>query len=209
MKPRRGKRAFDLVVSTAVLGASLPLLATAALAVASDGGPVLFRQERVGKKGRRFRILKLRTMKAGRKDAGSSLTVGADDRITTVGRWLRAAKLDELPQLWNVLRGEMSLVGPRPEVPEYADDYDNTEIAVLDLMPGITDPASIRYRNESELLATASDPDDYYRRVVLPDKLRLSIDYGKQATFASDLVVLLRTISAVLFRSPLDGESRK
>lgn len=207
LRPRPGKRAFDVVVSSAVLSASLPLLAGAALAVASDGGPVLFRQERVGRNGRRFRMLKLRTMRHDRTTPGAALTVGADDRITPVGRWLRATKVDELPQLWNVLRGEMSLVGPRPEVAQYVDQYGEREKEVLALVPGITDPASIRYRNESELLAQARDPEEYYRRVVLPDKLRLSIDYGKQATFTSDLVVLLRTALAVVLPERHDSPS--
>jgi lipopolysaccharide/colanic/teichoic acid biosynthesis glycosyltransferase len=193
---RPSKRLFDVVVSSAVLGASLPILAAAAAAVATDGGPVLFRQERVGRKGRRFRMLKLRTMHHG--NAGPAITVGGDGRITKVGRWLRKTKIDELPQLWNVLRGDMSLVGPRPEVPEYVALYDEAQRQVLDLVPGVTDPASIRYRNESEILRRAEDPEAYYRSVVLPEKLRLSLEYGKNATFASDLAVLFRTALAVL-----------
>jgi lipopolysaccharide/colanic/teichoic acid biosynthesis glycosyltransferase len=200
MTPRRrpGKRLFDVVVSGAILGASLPVLAVASLAIAADGGPVLFCQERVGRHGRRFRMLKLRTMRHRRPEAGPALTVGDDDRVTPVGRWLRAMKVDELPQLWNVLRGDMSLVGPRPEVPQYVDQYGDAEREVLDFLPGITDPASIRYRNESALLAQAADPEEYYRRVILPDKLRLSIDYGKKATFVSDILVIVRTIAAVV-----------
>jgi lipopolysaccharide/colanic/teichoic acid biosynthesis glycosyltransferase len=208
MRTRPGKRFFDVVVSGAVLGASLPVLAVASLAVAADGGPALFGQERVGRNGRRFRMLKLRTMRHRRADSGPALTVGNDDRVTPVGRWLRATKIDELPQLWNVLRGDMSLVGPRPEVPGYVDQYGEAEREVLDFVPGITDPASIRYRNESALLAQAADPEEYYRRVVLPDKLRLSIDYGNKATFVSDLLVIVRTVIAVVLPENHGGKSR-
>src|SRR2546425_12507968 len=159
----RTKRAFDLL--GAALGVVLlaPLLALLALLVkAEDGGPVFFRQERVGYRGRPFCIWKFRTMVADAEARGLPLTVGRDPRVTRIGAWLRRLKLDELPQLFNVLVGDMTLVGPRPEVPCYVASYDAEQRRVLELVPGVTDEASIRYVAESALLAAALDPERVY-----------------------------------------------
>lgn len=175
------KRALDLLLALAGLALLWPLLLLAALWVKLDSpGPALFNQERVGWKGRSFRIHKFRTM---RNDPapGRQITVGADPRITRSGRWLRAAKLDELPQLFNVLKGEMSFVGPRPEVPRYVALYTEEERRVLELRPGITDLASIKYRDESEILARAADPERAYVDEVMRDKLRINLDYAARA----------------------------
>ena len=167
------KRLFDLFWSALGLALLSPLLLLVALAVkAEDGGPVFFRQVRIGRGGRPFGIWKFRTMVVDAERQGRSITVGQDPRITRIGRRLRATKLDEIPQLLNVLVGEMSLVGPRPEVPRYVDLYTESQRAILALRPGITDLASIKYRNESELLAEAENPDETYIQVLLPDKIR-------------------------------------
>jgi lipopolysaccharide/colanic/teichoic acid biosynthesis glycosyltransferase len=191
------KRVFDVVVAGFGLLLLSPLLVLLALAIRLDSpGPVLFRQERVGRAGRPFRIHKFRTMRAGAP--GAAITVGADPRITRVGAWLRRSKLDELPQLIDVLAGSMSLVGPRPEVPRYVALYpEATRAKVLSVRPGITDLASIEYRDESAQLARAADPEHEYVHVVMPRKLRLAEAYVEQASFALDLRLILRTLAAV------------
>jgi lipopolysaccharide/colanic/teichoic acid biosynthesis glycosyltransferase len=192
---RRGKRAFDLLWSVpGVVVLALPLMAVALLIKLGDGGPVFFRQERVGQGGCTFYLWKFRTMRERAEQEGPRLTMGRDPRITLVGAFLRRLKLDELPQLLNVLRGEMSLVGPRPEVPEYVALYTPEQRAVLQLMPGITDPASIKYRNESELLAQSDDPVATYTHRIMPDKIHMNLDYAARATVLSDLGVILKTI---------------
>lgn len=179
-----------------------PVLLVIAMAITlDDGGPIFFRQERVGHRGRPFRIWKFRTMVAGADRTGQHLTLGADRRITRVGRWLRRYKLDELPQLVNVLRGEMRLVGPRPEVPRYVALYSPTERRVLELVPGITDPASIRYARESdELPPAAADAEHAYVTRIMPDKIRLNLDYAARATAWSDLSIVLATVRRVVAR---------
>lgn len=189
------KRAFDLF--WALLGLALlspVLLAVAAAVKLEDGGPVFFRQVRVGQGGRLFRIWKFRTMGVDAERRGAAITVGEDPRITKVGRRLRDLKLDELPQLLNVAAGEMSLVGPRPEVPKYVDHYTEAQRAILDLRPGITDLASIKYRRESELLARAEDPEATYLREIVPDKIRINLAYAAQAGLWSDFRVILATL---------------
>jgi lipopolysaccharide/colanic/teichoic acid biosynthesis glycosyltransferase len=188
-----GKRGLDLMIATAALVASAPLLALAALAVRLDAGPpILFRQRRIGRHCRPFEILKFRTMRPVAD--GAPITVGADPRITRSGHWLRRSKLDELPQLINVLRGEMSLIGFRPEVPRYVAAYDRAQRRILRRRPGITDPASIRYRAESELLALASDPDRVYRQRIMPDKLALSARFAAREDLSADWRVLWATL---------------
>jgi lipopolysaccharide/colanic/teichoic acid biosynthesis glycosyltransferase len=196
---RAAKRLVD------VLGASLGLLLLAPLMLAvslavwlGDRGPVLFGQQRVGLGGRRFRMWKFRTMVVDAEALGGKLTVGGDPRVTRVGGWLRKSKLDELPQLLNVLRGEMTLVGPRPEVQRYVDLYTGDQRRVLDLVPGITDPASIAYRDESEILAREADPEAAYVERIMPDKIRLNLEYAGRATVATDLGVVLRTLTRML-----------
>jgi lipopolysaccharide/colanic/teichoic acid biosynthesis glycosyltransferase len=190
-----GKRAFDLFWSVpGLVVLALPLVLVALLIKLSDGGPVFFRQERVGHRGRIFRLWKLRTMRERAEREGPRLTVGRDPRITPVGGFLRRFKLDELPQLINVVRGEMSLVGPRPEVPEYVALYTAEQRAVLELMPGITDPASIKYRHESELLAQSDDPVSTYTDRIMPDKVRMNLEYAQRASVLTDVGVILKTI---------------
>jgi lipopolysaccharide/colanic/teichoic acid biosynthesis glycosyltransferase len=197
----RSKRAFDLVASGLGLAVLSPVLLLIGIAVATeDGGPILYRQERVGRGGRTFRILKFRTMIVDADKRGLPLTVGADSRITGVGRFLRRTKLDELPQLVNVVRGEMTLVGPRPEVARYVALYRGEQRRVLELTPGITDPASTQYVDESALLGASADPEREYIETVMPRKLQLNLAYAEQATFLSDLRVLLQTIGIITSR---------
>lgn len=195
-----GKRAFDLLLSAALLLLLAPLLAGVALWVKLDSpGPVLFRQQRVGRAGLPFTIHKFRSM---RVDAGGlGLTVGQDARITRAGRWLRRLKLDELPQLWDVLRGAMSLVGPRPDLPQYVAQYPaGLRELLLSVRPGITDPASLALRNEAELLAASSDPEREYLERILPVKLQISADYVRQASLWTDLKLVARTALLLLGR---------
>lgn len=192
------KRLLDLVLSAVGLFCLAPLFGFLAVAIkGEDGGPVFFRQWRTGLYGRPFRIWKFRTMST--EKSGPEVTVGEDSRITRVGKWLRAGKLDELPQLINVLMGEMTLVGPRPEVPSYTELYTADQRKVLDFVPGITDPASLLYYQEAELLADQPDPLRYYIDTVMPDKIRINLDYAKSATVWSDFEILLRTLFRPLF----------
>jgi lipopolysaccharide/colanic/teichoic acid biosynthesis glycosyltransferase len=192
------KRTLDVVGASLGLVALAPLLVPVAVLIKlQDGGPVFFRQVRVGRHGRRFRIWKFRTMVVDAERLGGTLTVGDDPRITGVGRVLRATKLDELPQLLNVLAGEMSLVGPRPEVPQYVALYGLAESKVLDLVPGITDPASIEYSNESSRLARAADPERFYAEQLMPEKIRLNLEYAARATIWSDLMMIGKTAGSL------------
>lgn len=189
------KRVLDFTASLLGVLILWPFfLIIAVLIKAEDGGPVFFRQVRVGKGGKHFRIWKFRTMVVDAEHKGGLITVGRDPRVTKVGYWLRKAKLDELPQLFNVLRGEMSLVGPRPEVPRYVGFYSEEQRRVLELKPGITDPASILYRNENDLLDGVPDPEKVYVEQIMPDKIRLNLEYAARASFWSDLGVILRTL---------------
>ncbi|MFT3956827.1 MAG: sugar transferase [Piscinibacter sp.] len=194
------KRMFDLAVASLGLLLLSPLFLLIALAIRLDSpGPVFYRQERVGRGGRPFRIHKFRTMRDGA--GGAQITVGADARITRVGAFLRRSKLDELAQLIDVLEGTMSLVGPRPEVPRYVAMYPAAlRDKVLSVRPGITDIASIEYRQESELLARAADPEREYVEVVMPAKLRLAAAYVDQASLATDIRLILRTLGVLLNR---------
>ena len=190
------KRAFDIVVAGLGLLLLSPRLAAVGLWVRLDSpGPALFRQERVGRFGRSFRIHKFRTMVDGAPALGPAITVGADARITRAGAWLRARKLDELPQLIDVLAGSMSLVGPRPEVPRYVALYPAAlRDKVLSVRPGITDPVSLQMADESARLARAADPEREYVEVLMPAKLRAAAAYAERATLWSDLQVLARTL---------------
>lgn len=190
------KRAFDLLLAAAGLLLLAPLLLAVGLAVRLDSpGPALFRQERVGRGGRLFRIHKFRTMVADAPARGPGLTVGADPRITRIGRVLRDKRLDELPQLIDVLKGDMSLVGPRPELPRYVAHYPAAlRERVLAVRPGLTDPASLAFLNEAARLAAAADPEREYVEAILPAKLAVAADYADRASLATDLGVLLRTL---------------
>ena len=195
------KRCFDLLAAGwALLILSPLLLLVALLVMISSGRPILFRQERAGLEGRPFRILKFRTMRA---DAPGLPITGSDDRrVTPVGRWLRAAKLDELPQLINVLRGEMSVVGPRPELPQYVADYTPSEREVLEVRPGLTDTATLVFRDEERLLgAVPSDRRErFYRGTILPLKLDLNRMYIDRAGFWRDLTIIMKTLLAIFVR---------
>ena len=187
------ERVLNVMCAAAGLICLLPVFAGLALAVIVDNGPpVFFRQTRVGKNGRPFRIWKFRTMCFG--SVGSVITAAGDGRITRVGAVLRRWKLDELPQLFNVLTGDMSLVGPRPEVAEYVRLEEPMWQAVLQVRPGITDLASLLYRNEEDLLGAADDPNAFYRESVLPAKLLLNLAYLRSRSFRLDLRLILLTI---------------
>ncbi|MCL6442253.1 MAG: sugar transferase [Alicyclobacillus sp.] len=203
------KRAFDVFWSGLGLLLLWPLFLVIALLIkVDDGGTVFFRQERVGYRGKVFWIYKFRTMTPDAERTGRHITVGSDPRITRTGKWLRKTKLDELPQLINVLKGEMTLVGPRPEVPKYVAMYDDDQRRVLELVPGITDPASIKYRNESELLATAYDPEHMYIDEIMPDKIAINMDYAARATLLTDFLVVLHTLFGRSPRFLWDSASR-
>ncbi|MEO7246779.1 MAG: sugar transferase [Rubrivivax sp.] len=188
------KRLFDLVGAALALLVLTPLLIALALLIKIDSpGPALYRQERVGRHGRPFRIHKLRTMVHGA--GGAPLTVGDDARVTRAGRWLRRTRLDELPQLIDVLLGDMSLVGPRPDVPRYLDQMPPAlRERVLRVRPGLTDPVALAHLDESALLARAADPEREYVQHILPAKLQAAADYAEHATFGSDIAVLARTL---------------
>jgi lipopolysaccharide/colanic/teichoic acid biosynthesis glycosyltransferase len=194
------KRLFDLLLASLGLVLLAPvLLAVAAWVKVDTPGPVFFRQERVGRFGKPFRIHKFRTMAHRPLDVGREITVGADPRITRSGHWLRRTKVDELPQLIDVLAGDMSIVGPRPEVPRYVAHYPpSLRDKVLSVRPGITDFASLQFRRESELLARAADPEREYVEVVMPEKLRYAAQYVDQASLATDLRLIARTVMALV-----------
>jgi lipopolysaccharide/colanic/teichoic acid biosynthesis glycosyltransferase len=178
----------QLLAAMGLLCASPLIVVAAAAIVLEDGRPVFFTQKRVGKDGRLFSLWKLRTMRTNQK--GAAVTVGGDRRVTRVGRVLRRLKLDELPQFWNVVIGDMTLIGARPEVPEFVNLEDPVWKMVLSRKPGITDFSTLMYRREEELLAQAPDPMFYYRNTVLPEKLALHLKYMNQRTLSSDLKLL-------------------
>jgi lipopolysaccharide/colanic/teichoic acid biosynthesis glycosyltransferase len=197
-----GKRLFDIAVSSLALALLSPLLLLIALVIRMDSpGPVFFRQQRIGRHGRPFRIHKFRTMVADAPERGPAVTVGRDPRITRIGHRLRDVRLDELPQLIDVLKGDMSLVGPRPEVPRYVAHYPAAlREQVLAVRPGITDPASLEHLDEAALLDAAADPEREYIEVILPRKLAAQAAYAARATLFSDFGVLLRTVRLLISR---------
>lgn len=202
-------RVVDLALASMGLVASAPLLAGLALAIKLDSpGPVLFRQTRVGRNRRPFSLLKLRTMRVEQPRDAPQVTAAGDPRITRVGALLRRSKLDELPQLWNVLRGEMSFVGPRPEVPRYVERYRPEWRPLLEVRPGLTDEASLRFRDEERLLELAQDRDRAYVEVVMPIKLELALAGVSAASTLHDLGVLARTALAVLRPQPLHRDPK-
>ena len=193
------KRLFDVVVSGIGLILLCPLFLFVSLWIKIDSkGPVFFRQLRVGRHNQDFRIYKFRSMRVG-ADKGSRITVGGhDSRITQSGYFLRKTKIDELPQLINVFIGDMSLVGPRPEVRHYVDYWTSEQMRVLNVRPGITDPASIRYRNENELLANVDNPEQYYIDVIMQDKIKLYLNYVDNHGFWSDLNLIFLTFYTII-----------
>lgn len=193
------KRIFDIVFSLVGIIILLPVFAIISLFIALDSkGGILYRQERSGKGGRIFKVLKFRTMRPDSFSKGA-LTVGSrDSRITNIGFYLRKYKLDELPQLFNVLKGDMSFVGPRPEVKKYTDLYDRRQIRVLSVRPGITDYASIRFRNENDLLAESSDPEKLYIDKIMPEKLDLNLKYIDDNNLFKDVKIIFDTFYAIV-----------
>jgi lipopolysaccharide/colanic/teichoic acid biosynthesis glycosyltransferase len=196
------KRIFDCGVAALGLILLLPLMAVIALLIKLDSpGSVFFAHERVGRHGRKFKVLKFRTMVQDAPKLGGAITARHDPRITRIGRLLRTTKLDELPQLWNVLKGEMSLVGPRPEVERYVQLWEPAlREQVLSVRPGITGLTQIRYRHEERLLAQQPDPEKYYREVLLPLKLASDAEYVRRRSLMFDLSLLLRTVIALFQR---------
>jgi lipopolysaccharide/colanic/teichoic acid biosynthesis glycosyltransferase len=193
------KRLLDIFAAVAGLTLLAPLFAAIALFIKLDSpGPVFFKQQRVGKGFRPFWIYKFRTMKVD-GDGGPALTVGADRRITRAGAFLRRSKLDELPQLINILNGEMTIVGPRPEVPRYVEVFRRDYEEILKVRPGLTDLASLKYRDESALLGQSADPEEEYLRRILPDKIRLAKDYIQRSSLLFDINLIGKTLLRVVF----------
>lgn len=194
------KRIFDLFFVIPGLVVLSPILVLISLFIKlKDGGDVLFKQIRVGKNGRHFNVLKFRTMVVDAEKLGNKVTTGDDPRITSIGHFLRKYKLDELPQLINVLKGEMSLVGPRPEVPEYVEFYpEGIREIVLSVPPGMTDKASIEFVNENDLLTNANDPVKVYKEKVLPIKLDYYVQYVNERSLFLDFRLILKTIGAII-----------
>jgi lipopolysaccharide/colanic/teichoic acid biosynthesis glycosyltransferase len=189
------KRSFDfLAAAAATLVLAMPMLLIAFLVKLTSPGPVLFLQERIGRGGRPFNIFKFRSMIADAPQQGSQITAGEDPRITRVGGLLRKTKLDELPQLFNVLRGDMSLVGPRPEVPKYVELFREDYAEILRVRPGVTDLASLRYYDEATILGQASDPEKEYIERVLPEKIKFAKEYVHKQSFFLDLKIIFVTV---------------
>ena len=189
------KRLFDITASFFGIIILSPLLIFIGLWVGlSSKGGVFYKQIRVGKNNKDFKLYKFRSMRVN-SDKQGLLTVGSkDSRITKAGYFIRKYKIDELPQLFNVLKGDMSFVGPRPEVRRYVDLYSKEQMKVLSVRPGITDPASIKYRNENDILSSASNPEEYYIQHIMPDKLKINIDYINTRTFIKDIKIIFQTI---------------
>ncbi len=188
------KEVFDRLAALVGLFVLWPVFLVVALLIRikMPGGPVIFKQKRVGKDGRLFTMCKFRSMMVGH--GGSSVSVAGESRITPLGAVLRKYKIDELPELWNVVTGKMSLVGPRPDVPGYADCLKGESREVLKLKPGITGPASLKYRNEEELLATVDDPKRYNDEVIFPDKVRINLNYLRNWSFWLDVKIIIYTV---------------
>lgn len=193
------KRLFDILLSGLGLVIISPLFLIVAIWIKLDSpGPIFYRQVRVGRYNKDFRIFKFRSMRIG-SDKGSLVTIGGrDPRITRSGYFIRKFKIDELPQLINVLVGDMSLVGPRPEVRHYVNYWTEEQMHVLDVRPGITDPASIKFRNENELLAQAEDPEKYYIEVIMQEKIKLYLDYVKKNSLWYDIKLIFQTFWVII-----------
>lgn len=193
------KRLLDILLSGMGLLCLSPLFVIVAFWIKLDSrGPIFYRQVRVGRWNKDFRIYKFRSMRVG-SDKGTLITIGGrDSRVTRSGYYIRKFKLDELPQLINVFVGDMSLVGPRPEVRRYVDLYTPEQLHVLDVRPGITDEASIKYRNENELLENVEDPEDYYIKTIMPDKLSINLEYVAHHSAAYDFRLIMRTFLTII-----------
>ena len=193
------KRLFDVIASGLGLVVLSPLFLVLAIWIKLDSkGPGFYRQVRVGRNNKDFRIFKFRSMRVG-ADKGSLVTIGGrDPRVTRSGYWIRKFKLDELPQLINVFIGDMSLVGPRPEVRHYVDYWTPEQLRVLDVRPGITDPASIKFRNENELMEKAEDPEKYYIEVIMQEKIKLYLEYVEKHNFFYDIALIFKTFWVIV-----------
>lgn len=199
------KRIIDIVLSIiGIVVMAIPMIIISIAIKLNSKGPVLFRQERVGKDFKHFKINKFRTMVTDAEKKGMQITVGKDSRITSVGNFLRKSKLDEFPQLFNVLFGEMSFVGPRPEVPKYVKLYDDYQKNVLKVKPGITDLASIEYRDESTVLGQSEDPEKAYIEEVLPTKLELNMKYIKKMSVFYDVYLIMKTLLRIVSFERID-----
>ncbi len=188
------KRIFDILSSFIGIVLFLPIFILIALAIKiGSDGPVLFKQKRVGRYAKTFFMVKFRTMVV-QQDSASTVSVKGDKRITKVGAFLRKTKLDELPELWNVLIGQMSLVGPRPDVPGFADVLEGEDRKILELRPGITGPASLKYANEEQLLAKVDNPEKYNMDVIFPEKVRINLEYYYNQNFLLDIKIIFATI---------------
>jgi lipopolysaccharide/colanic/teichoic acid biosynthesis glycosyltransferase len=194
------KRIFDLSVSVILLVLFSPFYLLIALLIKLDSsGPVHYKALRVGKNGRLFKLLKFRTMKVNSSSLGPAITQKADPRITRVGKILREIKVDEIPQLWNVIRGDMSLVGPRPEDPRYVEKYNEEQRKVLLVRPGLSSPASIEYRHEEKLLSRQADNlEDYYVHQVMPRKLKIDLDYVENQSLIRDVAICFKTAYTII-----------
>ena len=194
-----GKRIFDLFFSVTGLAVLSPLFLLIAVLIKLDSeGPIFFKQERIGLRGRLFHIYKFRTMAANTEKIGREITVGQDSRITRIGRSLRRYNLDEVPQLINVFKGEMSLVGPRPELPKYVELYSQEQKRVLSVKPGMTDYASIKFNKENEILAESLNPEDDYVRKIMPQKIIMSLKYINDHSCLLDFRLILGTLKEIL-----------
>ena len=189
------KRLMDIVSSGLGIILLFPVLLFIAIWIKfSSEGPILFKQIRVGRNGKEFSILKFRTMIINAEKIGTQITIGEDKRITSSGKFLRKYKLDELPQLFNVFKGDMSLVGPRPEVPKYVELYNEEQRRVLEVRPGITDIASLRYKDENDILGKVDNPEEYYINVIMKDKLKLNLEYIEKCNIFFDVYLIIKTI---------------
>lgn len=194
------KHLFDIIAAaTGLILLSPVMLAIAVLIKLRMPGPVLFKQERIGFQGNRFNIYKFRTMQTNH--GGNSITIKGESRITPFGAWLRRYKLDELPELWNILKGDMSFVGPRPDVPGYADKLSGEDRNILKLRPGLTGAASLVYNNEDEILAKQDDPVKYNDEILYPAKVKIDLHYYYNQSFTGDIVIILKTIYRTLANS--------
>ena len=205
------KRAFDLLCASVGLLVLSPLFLVIAIWIKCDSrGSVFFRQIRVGIKETPFKIIKFRSMKTDAEKSDVQVTTLDDNRITRCGRWIRKFKIDELPQLINVLRGEMSLVGPRPEVPKYLRYYsENNRKIALSVKPGITDISSLKYRNENDLLMSSNDPEKMYIENVLPEKIKYVVEYVHKQSFMLDLQLIIKTVLFILFDTSNKQSAKK
>jgi lipopolysaccharide/colanic/teichoic acid biosynthesis glycosyltransferase len=201
------KRGLDLFFASLGLVVLSPLFLVVGIAVRlGSPGPVIFRSRRVGRFGKEFFLFKFRTMTKDAPQNGPAITIGKDHRITRVGAILRSSKMDELPQLLNVIKGEMSLVGPRPEVPEYVRLYTSKQRTVLNLVPGITDPASIKYALENDLLGESSQPESDYVDHIMPDKIKMNLEYAARANLWTDFRVVLATFARIAVKQEPQGQ---